>query len=144
MSKKLTNLLDETIKRIEGYGKTIDDVQWVGDEYIHFTWDEFVELAKNFDYDSGFGGNAVINELMVVGTDWWMTRGEYDGSEWWDFHIYPLKPKQHIKPKHLNDNWGGNLNHNSSILQANFETDEELKQYIRENSIDVILDEEPK
>lgn len=138
MSK--TNLLKETIQCIESSGKSVDDVQWVGDEYIHFTWDEFVELSKNFNFSSGFGGNEVIGELMVVGSDWWMTRGEYDGSEWWDMHWYPEKPDIHFKPKHLKEGWNSDLNHESSIVRANFETEEELKRYIRENKISDIID----
>lgn len=138
--RKLTNSLKETIECIVSYGKSTDDVKWVGDEYIYFTWNEFVELAKDLNYDPGFGGNEVIGELMVVGTDWWMSRGEYDGSEWWNFNMLPKIPNQHIRPKHLlEEGVLGSLTHQSAILSANFKSDDELKQYLREDNIDTIL-----
>ena len=28
------------------------------------------------------------------GSDWWLERGEYDGSEWWEFRREPVKDKQ--------------------------------------------------
>lgn len=56
--------------------------------------DFFNEL--DFDYDSGYG----TQELS--GTVWckdgvWYERGEYDGSEWWERHVYPEIPKKLIK-----------------------------------------------
>ena len=81
---------------------------------------------------------------MVVGSDWWMTRGEYDGSEWWEMHWYPNKPDTHFKPKHLKEGWSSGLNHESSIISSNFDSEEELKQYLRENKISDIIDEKSK
>lgn len=144
MTRRIRNLLTETTQIIESSGESINDVQWVGDKYIYFTWDEFVELAKDFNYDSGFGGNVVIGDLMVVGTDWWLSRGEYDGSEWWELHKKSAKPKQHIKPKHLKESWNHNHSIESPILRANFDSDEEVKQYLRENNIDSLLEEKSK
>lgn len=45
----------------------------------------------NFDYDNGYGAQE------LYGTVWlnkgaWLTRGEYDGSEWWQWHQYPSIP----------------------------------------------------
>ena len=47
----------------------------------------------DFPYDSGYGGQ------VLYGTVWfedgtWLSRGEYDGSEWWDYNIYPDIPKE--------------------------------------------------
>jgi hypothetical protein len=38
---------------------------------------------------------------MIVGDNRWMTRWEYDGSEWRDFHTYPQKPSNTLKVKSL-------------------------------------------
>lgn len=84
-------LLAETVKVLVDNGKTTDDVLWVGfDAEFHCTWGEFV-AASNFNYDNGYGGAEVDTALKVVGADWWLERGEYDGSEWWDFKTIPAK-----------------------------------------------------
>jgi len=51
---------------------------------------EYEEFLQKLDkeYDSGYGGQE------LYGTIWcedgiWFTRGEYDGSEWWNKHQYP-------------------------------------------------------
>ena len=52
-----------------------------------------VELAEffeklNFEYDDGFGGQELFGTVWFMdGT--WADRGEYDGSEWWDYHKCP-------------------------------------------------------
>jgi hypothetical protein len=40
------------------------------------------------NYDSGFGGQELFGTIWYTdGT--WSTRGEYDGSEWWEYHTCP-------------------------------------------------------
>jgi hypothetical protein len=34
---------------------------------------------------------------MVIGSDWWLERHEYDGSEWWEFKSLP-KPREAAQP----------------------------------------------
>jgi hypothetical protein len=58
-----------------------------------YTEQEYQEFLTNldFEYDSGYGGQ------QLFGTIWceegiWFDRGEYDGSEWWQFHQYPAIP----------------------------------------------------
>jgi hypothetical protein len=60
------------------------------DKKITGTLDEVIELL-DFDYDDGYG------KQYIVGTIWfkdgtWSTRGEYDGSEWWEHHERPNLP----------------------------------------------------
>lgn len=31
------------------------------------------------------GGQEIAKDLILIGSDWWMVRAEYDGREWWDF-----------------------------------------------------------
>jgi len=90
MSSELTNLLQETLETLRDNGKTSSDVIWVGsgDGTKAITWDLFAEFA-NVGYDSGCGGHEINGGLVVVGDDWWLERGEYDGSEWWDFKERP-------------------------------------------------------
>jgi hypothetical protein len=87
----MRNLLEETIAILWGEGKTPSDVEWVGSENGQYaiSWDEFKEIS-NVQYDAGFGGQEIISDLVVVGKDFWLSRGEYDGSEWWDYNTMPM------------------------------------------------------
>lgn len=86
----MINLLDETEEVLQDNGKTWDDVKWIGTiEGTHSIGkDDFVRLA-NFFYHEGYGWAEVLTNLVIVGDDWWLERGEYDGSEWWRFQTRP-------------------------------------------------------
>lgn len=87
------NLKDETLEILNKYGKTWDNVEWVGDIYQNVTVDKdkFLILADR-EYDNGYGRNNVSLNLVVVGKDFWLERHGYDGSEWWEFKQLPEKP----------------------------------------------------
>jgi hypothetical protein len=92
--KDLRNLLHETEEFLGLHGIRPENVLWVGksDGTLSITWNDFAKIADK-EYDSGFGGNNVNGSLVVVGDTWWLERGEYDGSEWWEFKTAPiLKP----------------------------------------------------
>ena len=47
-------------------------------------------LAREFnvEYNDGYGSQELFGTIwMTDGT--WYTRGEYDGSEWWEHHACP-------------------------------------------------------
>ena len=94
------NLLEETILAINDYNKTIESIQYVRAEHGWFTWEEFIALA-NVDYDCGYGSQKVAMDLVIVGDNWYMDRGEYDGQEWWEFHTPPQRPTEQIHPSRL-------------------------------------------
>ena len=94
------NLLEETLEILEEYDKTPGDVLWVGTvttlrwrerDPFSYSWEEF-KVVADINYDNSFGHNEISSGLLVVGKDWWLERGEYDGSEWWEFKSYPAKP----------------------------------------------------
>jgi hypothetical protein len=87
----MNNLLKETLEVLESCGKTADDVLFVTDGERSCAWSNFSERAATIRYDDGFGGREIVGGLKVVGDDWWLERGEYDGSEWWEFKTLPLK-----------------------------------------------------
>jgi len=87
------NLLHETIQIMAENGVAPQDVVWVGTVEQWSTWENFADVADTY-YDNGFGGQEVAYDLMIVGTDWWMTRREYDGAERWDFNRYPNRPQR--------------------------------------------------
>lgn len=55
-------------------------------------WNKFLSYL-DFEYDSGYGGQNLFGIIWYVdGT--WSSRGEYDGSEWWDYNQCPQIPKE--------------------------------------------------
>lgn len=94
------HLLEETLTLLERKGKTPDDVQWVGLKDSYFTWQEFTGIA-DFNYYAGYGTAEIPGDLVVVGSDWWLERGEYDGLEWWEFKTLPSRPDVHRVPDDL-------------------------------------------
>ena len=89
----MSNLLNETIEYLEGHGKTISDIKWVGCRDFWIDISQFLELA-NVEYDDGYGAPEVATDLIVVGDGWWIERHEYDGSEWWEFKTLPQMPME--------------------------------------------------
>lgn len=85
------NLLRETLQALTRAGKTIADIEWIGDSDYTGTWDDFAKIA-DFEYDAGYGGVEINQGLLIVGRDWWLERCEYDGSEWWEFKQLPRRP----------------------------------------------------
>jgi len=85
------NLLKETIQALKHEKLTGDDVHWVGssDGKYRITWEEFEKIG-DVKYWNDYGANSVVNDLVVVGKNWWLERGEYDGSEWWEFKRQPI------------------------------------------------------
>ena len=94
----MTNLLDETIAAIKDSGHAEADIVFIGSEKTghQCTWDQFCVLA-NVEYDAGFGGQKVAHDLIIVFSDGQkMWRGEYDGSEWWEYSTLFKRPEAAI------------------------------------------------
>ena len=97
----------ETLKFLSKHNKSPEDILWCGsEEYGWFSFNDFMEIAP-VDYDSGFGGQLIAKDLLIVGKDFWLERHEYDGSEWWEYKSMPKQPEKYIKPKTImnKDNW---------------------------------------
>ena len=68
-------------------------------------WSKFLS-GIDFEYDCGYGGQNLFGTIWYQdGT--WSDRGEYDGSEWWDYHICPNIPveldrKDKVREQKLN------------------------------------------
>ena len=60
---------------------------------VDYTQEEYDVFTQSIDreYDSGYGGQELFGFIWYEdGT--WSSRGEYDGSEWWDWHKCPVIP----------------------------------------------------
>ena len=83
----MRNLLKETEEVLDRMNASFDDVIFIGssDGAYSCSDDEFKVLA-NIEYDAGFGGQTIAKDLVIELSDGRvLSRGEYDGSEWWDF-----------------------------------------------------------
>lgn len=88
----MTNLLQETLEIIEENGLSSTDVVWAGNRdgtYV-VPWEWFAQVA-NVEYDSGYGGQEIASDLVVVFNNGaWLERTEYDGSEGWSYQQSPV------------------------------------------------------
>ena len=96
----MTNLLKETLECFEANKVAESDIVWIGSREYEISWDAFKALA-NREYDDGFGAAQVSEDLVIVGKSWWMTRSEYDGSEWWSFHTKFKRPENKLDVKKI-------------------------------------------
>lgn len=87
----VVNLFDETLEKLKEHNLTPREVRWVGSQDGQFaiTWEEFTVIAKSINYDCSYGVDEINTGLVVVGDGWWLERGEYDGSEWWEYNTLP-------------------------------------------------------
>jgi hypothetical protein len=114
------NLLEETLHDLKIYDHKTEDVLWVGtaDGTKSISWKGFAALAKNTNYNAGFGGPEIRMSLVVVGENWWLERHEYDGSEWWE---YKRLPELVINPGRL-----------YAVLDDGFEEAHEISNPVRD------------
>tara|TARA_R110001592_G_scaffold126655_3_gene338049 strand:- start:132 stop:527 length:396 start_codon:yes stop_codon:yes gene_type:complete len=118
----MANILKELKGVIESNGLTIDNIKcadikldysydYANEEYypkvefIIYTYedvkpalydehraDTILRMGEH-DYDDGFGGQELYGTVWMDNGEW-ITRGEYDGSEWWDYHRVPEVPSK--------------------------------------------------
>lgn len=86
-----TNLYKEISHDLKKNGKSWKDVRFIKFASYDIDIVQFIEKAKKFDYDNGYGSEYVPVDYLIVGDDWWLERGTYDGAEWWDFKTLPTR-----------------------------------------------------
>ena len=82
------NLYKETIEEIKKSKHTVEDVVAIVDDQKQERAGiyKFLEQAKTVNYNDGFGGAEINQNLRVIFKDGsWLERREYDGSEWWEY-----------------------------------------------------------
>ena len=94
----INNLFDETDFRLVRIGKTWDDISWIGGKDFYITVPQFIEAAKETNYDCGYGSEEVATDLIIYFNDEsWLSRDSYDGAEFWRYNVYPQKPQTHFQ-----------------------------------------------
>lgn len=87
-----------TIKRDIGYWDDAD--AYIAEEPIilreGYTSEEYQEFLHriDFDYDAGYGMQEIDGTIWLMKPNTWLTRGEYDGSEWWEYNECPTVPEE--------------------------------------------------
>jgi hypothetical protein len=88
-----SNVLCATIQKGDDWGDDEEVAQRtviLTTGYTEEDWKEFLSKL-DFMYDSGYGGQYLFGTIWYKdGT--WSERGEYDGSEWWEYHKCPDVP----------------------------------------------------
>ena len=79
------NLYDETVEILSSHDKTIADIEYTGSTRTKINTKKAIKFMKKTNYDSGFGSQEIACNLMIKGNGFVMIRGEYYGSEWWDY-----------------------------------------------------------
>lgn len=95
----MKTLLKDTLETLKFNGLSENDVEWAGMDKIWFSWEEF-KLLADVDYDEET--QEVVEDLIIVGKNWWLVRGGCMNIEWWEVHKPPQKDdRKHEKPKKL-------------------------------------------
>ena len=99
----MSTFLEDTKDEIKNSGHIVENIVFIGSEESGHscTWNKFKKLADE-EYDAGFGSSQVALDLIIVFSDGIvMRRGEYDGSEWWEYNKPFERPKKCKKIKCL-------------------------------------------
>ena len=115
----MANLYIETMEKLRVYNKSYKDIVAIQGYDFAIDVDDFFALAKNINYDDGYGTAHIATDLVILGEDWWMEREEYDGSENWKFR---QKPKLRTTTRKV------------SSLGGNEEMWPLLKEFVEEDS----------
>jgi len=93
----MSNLMQDTINAIHDAGKKLEDISYFCITRLNYDDYEFETLykGKSFDaeqldleYDNGYGTQE-IGGFIVFTDNSWLSRNEYDGSEWWEYNKCP-------------------------------------------------------
>lgn len=86
------NLLDETVEFLKKHKLGLDDVNWIGSKngktlIPKNKWGEILDV----NYLNQHGHEGVCYDLVIVGRDWWLSRGSCgDRGSFWIYNIQPL------------------------------------------------------
>lgn len=91
---KHRNLYWETTQVLRSYGKSPDDVRWVGmDDATNAScsWETFAAMARGVTYHGKNYRPTIPPDLCVVGDGWWLERRINDHAEWWEYKQRPTR-----------------------------------------------------
>jgi hypothetical protein len=95
------NAKDELLSHAKGRGLLCAEI-YLGEEYeeprkevrLKINGDISAFLQElDVEYDAGYG-SQYLDGIIWFKDGTWSTRGEYDGSEWWEHHRMPEIPER--------------------------------------------------
>jgi hypothetical protein len=62
---------------------------------LNYSENDYEQFLKemDFEYYSGYGGQELFGTVWLDDNTW-LSRGEYDGSEWWEHNVLPDVPAE--------------------------------------------------
>jgi len=98
----MTNLIEELNEAITASNHTPQDIEWLGLSYGTYEIEHIIleptkglialdrveELYKDIEYNDSYGTQH-LEGLVIFNDASWLQRGEYDGSEWWEYLSTP-------------------------------------------------------
>ena len=62
---------------------------------LNYSETEYEQFLKelDFDYDCGYDGQSLYGTVWLDDNTW-LSRGEYDDSEWWEHNVLPDIPAE--------------------------------------------------
>ena len=105
------NMYEEIVSKLDRCGYSVSDIAAITCDDGDVNINTFLELAKDEDYDEGYGGAQVASDLVILLKDGhWFERREYDGAEWWQLCSTPkAKGDAFGDIQSLSSYWGGTL-----------------------------------
>lgn len=79
------NLLNETLDYLKVLGIDEKDVYGAYDGKSLLNWSDFKKLAKDINYDDGYGSQEINKSLLVYTKKAILYRHGYDGAEEWRY-----------------------------------------------------------
>lgn len=87
-----SNILAARISKDDNYFGDSETFAALKIGYSKDDYDKFINKL-DFKYDSGYGSQKLFGTIWYKdGT--WSSRGEYDGSEWWEYNKVPEIPEE--------------------------------------------------
>lgn len=84
-------LLKHVGDRAVKYVQVFHELDWDNIVTIEGTLEQVLPRL-NFEYDSGYGHQELLGTIWYNDGSW-SDRGEYDGSEWWQYQKCPPLPE---------------------------------------------------
>lgn len=96
------NLLNETLDCLKVLEIDEKDVYGAYDGKTLLNWSDFKKLAKDINYDNGYGGQEINQSLLIYTEKAILYRHEYDGAEGWKY-IPILDKEDLLNPKRFSE-----------------------------------------
>lgn len=134
------NLLNETLDCLKVLGIDEKDAYGVYDGKTLLNWNDFKKLAKDINYDNGYGCQKISQSLLVYTEKAILYRHEYDGAEGWKY--VPILDKDTLSNPQKYDEINPLFKDVKFVIKNDYEilTDDYGSEYISRWDYEKLLD----